>query len=129
MRTKIMIKGVDISKLEGLDFDLVEVDLCDFINGCRRPLDYLGISEAGGIVTVTTDVDVVQRVKYLISLVGESCDLLEDTTLDLVFTYSSDAIDYYTKFQDNVGDSTAFDYHGTRVQVVLDVLLALLENR
>ena len=128
MRTEIMIKGVDISKLKGLGFDLIETDLRDFIDECRAPLGYLGIAEANGVITIDTDIDVIQRVKYLISLVSDSCYLLECITSDRVFVCGLDVIDYYTRFQDKVGDGTAFDYHGTYVQVVLDILLALLEN-
>ena len=126
---KIKIDGVDISKLQGLNFDVPETNLVEYINECRSVLGYYGIYESNGTVSIHTT-DAISRVKFLVSLVSDSCDLLDDHTLHRPHgkVYSESAVDYYYLFQHDTGDDTAFDYHGTYVQVVLDILLALLEN-
>ena len=110
-------------------------ELLSLFSAAAVPLGSFGISVRGNYIVLVTDNNdddesaIVYEAVYVVDRACNIMDLVVEDILIIDSDSNSDALDYYNNYQCDCGDDTAFDYHGTYVQAILDAMLSVARKR
>ena len=108
-------------------------DARGFYYEARRPLEEFGITLQGNSLVLETGyasvLGALAGMQYIVERANHILELVtEDIMVVIDIKVACSALQYYNKFLCDQGDDTAFDYHNTYVQIVLDSLVKVLAN-